>query len=129
MFPDPNQPNPGLRVLVIEDSPDYLHSSAWLIRMRGHEVRTAPDGHSGLAEAAAFQPKSVVLDIGLPDMSGLDVARALKQLPRPPFIVAVTGLQGEEMKQLSAEAGIDVYLVKPVDPEVLISTLLKARKG
>ena len=89
--------------------------------MAGHEVRTAHDGQGGLDAAVEFRPDVVVLDIGMPGLTGYDVARRLRATPgfRHTVLVAVTGWGQAEDRRRTAEAGFDHHLVKPVDPAVL----------
>ncbi len=105
------------RVLVVEDNADSAAALAELLRLWGHEVRVAHDGHAGVAEARAFAPDLVLLDIGLPGMDGYEVARALRADPAfaSTRLVALTGY-GQERDQLrSREAGIDRHVTKPID--------------
>jgi CheY-like chemotaxis protein len=115
----------GLRILIAEDNADCAVSMALLLRMYGHDVKIAADGPTALEKARTDKPDVVLLDIGLPGMSGYDVARQLSD-HRPcktPLLVAITGYGREEDERHSAEAGIDMHLVKPVDPERLRSIL------
>ena len=86
-------PGPARRVLVVDDQPDSTDSLALFLRLRGHEVHTASDGPGALEEFARCQPEVVFLDLGLPGMSGYDVARRLRAMPeaREVRLVAVTG--------------------------------------
>jgi CheY-like chemotaxis protein len=116
----PDQVRPGLRLLVVDDNVDAARSLARLLtRLHGQDVRVAHDGPSALAEAEAFRPEIILLDIGLPGMDGYEVARRLRCLPEfaRTFIVAMTGWGQEEDRRRSHEAGFDRHLVKPVDPE------------
>ena len=92
-----------------------------LAGLLGHEVRTAHDGTSALREAEAFSPDVVILDIGMPDMSGYDVARSLRLTPlgRKVLLVALTGWGQDRDRRLSMEAGFDQHLVKPIEGDVL----------
>jgi CheY-like chemotaxis protein len=96
-----------------------------LLQLQGLEVRTAADGPQALEAARAFQPDVVLLDIDLPGPDGWEVARHLKtECPgQPPFIVAVTGYGRREDRRKSAEAGIDLHLLKPADPRMLAELL------
>jgi CheY-like chemotaxis protein len=96
-----------------------------LLRLGGHEVQIAHDGHQALALAAATRPSIVLLDIGLPGMSGYEVARRLKQLPGMSGVrlVAITGYGQEKDRIASADAGFELHLTKPVDPDELIALL------
>jgi two-component system CheB/CheR fusion protein len=111
----------GRRVLVVDDNVDAAESAAVLLRLMGHEVETAHDGHSALQAVCTFRPEVVMLDIGLPGMSGYEVAKALRSQPQHAslMLVAVTGYGQEEDRRQSQEAGFDRHLVKPVDVAVL----------
>src|SRR5262249_53103945 len=87
----------------------------------GNEVRTVHDGPAALAEAPAFRPSVVFLDIGMPGMSGYEVARRLRRLPglEQALLVATTGYGQEEDRRQALEAGVHVHLVKPVDLDAL----------
>jgi CheY-like chemotaxis protein len=93
----------------------------------GHEVACALDGAQALAVAAELAPDAVVLDIGLPDMNGYEVARRLRATPRSPrLLVALTGWGAAEDRQLARAAGFDHHLTKPADPtrvQALLATL------
>jgi two-component system, OmpR family, response regulator len=111
----------GLRVLVVEDYPDTATSTALLLKLFGHEVDVAGDGPTALRAAAAFPPDVVLLDIGLPGMDGYEVARRLRGQPlaRRPFFIAVSGYRQPADRRREVEAGIDMHLLKPVDPDHL----------
>jgi CheY-like chemotaxis protein len=109
-----------LRVLVVEDDPDCASSTAMLLKATGHEAHVGADGPSGVRKARELAPDVVLLDLGLPGMSGYEVARRLRaDCEKPPFIIAMTGYGQEEAVRRSREAGIDLHLVKPVDPAAL----------
>jgi PAS domain S-box-containing protein len=109
------------RVLVVDDNVDAAESTAVLLRHLGHEVAVVHDGPQTLEAATTFQPEVVLLDIGLPGMSGYDVARMMRKEARQkrPLLAAVTGYGGEEGKRRSHEAGFDFLKMKPVDPAAL----------
>ena len=113
---------PGLRVLVVEDDPDTAQTWVWLLQALGHQAEAVPDGPAALQAMDAGPPDAILLDLGLPGMSGYEVARRLREhqdcLPRP-LIIAVTGLGDEAERLRSYEVGIDLHLVKPVRPEEL----------
>jgi two-component system CheB/CheR fusion protein len=123
--PAPRGPTPGarrrLRVLVTDDNTDNADSLALLLRLAGHEVRVAHDGPAALAEAHAYHPEAIVLDIGLPGMDGFEVARLLRRQPgtERALLVALTGFGHEEDRRRGREAGIDHYLIKPAPLEEL----------
>jgi CheY-like chemotaxis protein len=92
-----------------------------ILKLSGYDVHCVHDGPSALDAAHAYRPDVVVLDIGLPGMSGYEVAQRLREQPefkRTP-LVAVTGYGQDEDRRLSKEAGIDHHLTKPVDPSAL----------
>jgi len=108
-------------VLVIDDNQDSTTSMAMLLKLVGHEVSVAQDGGTGLREAERFLPQVVLLDIGLPDINGYEVARRLRQHPslQSATLIAMTGYGQPEDRQRSSEAGFHHHLVKPVDWETL----------
>jgi two-component system CheB/CheR fusion protein len=110
-----------LRVLVVED--DAVTARTWVRQLGslGHEVDVVGDGPAAVRAAEARPPDVVLLDLGLPGMSGYEVARRLRQLLADvrPLLIAVTGF-GEPTDRLhSYEVGIDLHLVKPVEVEEL----------
>jgi CheY-like chemotaxis protein len=110
-----------LRVLVVED--DAITARTWvrLLGLLGHAVEIAVDGPAALRAAQAHAPDVVLLDLGLPGMSGYEVASQLRELPGEPrpVLIAVTGF-GEPADRLhSYEVGIDLHLVKPVEVDEL----------
>jgi PAS domain S-box-containing protein len=119
---------PPRRVLVVDDQADSTDSLALFLRLRGHQVHTASDGPGALEEFARCQPEVVFLDLGLPGMSGYDVARRLRAMPeaRDVRLVAVTGYGTEADREQTRAAGFDVHLAKPVDPHA-VEALLTAR--
>ena len=106
---------------------------AILLGLEGHEVATAYDGATSIAEVLAFQPDLVLLDIGMPNMDGYDVARRIQTLPLSPrpFLVAVTGDATLDDTRRSAEAGFDLHIRKPVFPDVFegLAQLLQLSGG
>ena len=93
-------------------------SSRRTLQLKGHEVQTAYDGIEAVDVAARFKPDVVLLDIGLPRLSGYDVARRIRQLPggKSMILIAITGWGQEEDRRQSQQSGFDMHLVKPVDP-------------
>jgi CheY-like chemotaxis protein len=118
-------PSSRRRVLIVDDNTDAAHSLAMLMEVGGHEARLCYDGESALTEAQKFQPEVVLLDIGLPGLDGLEVARRLRAMnlaPRP-MLVALTGYGQNDDVRRSREAGFDHHLVKPTDPRTLMALL------
>ncbi|HEX8788598.1 MAG TPA: PAS domain-containing protein, partial [Telluria sp.] len=105
------------RVLVVDDNRDAAASMVALLQASGHEVREANDGPEALRLAFAYEPDVILLDIGMPGMNGLEVARELrKQYPHfSPRIIAVTGWGQEKDRMLTRDAGFDFHLTKPVN--------------
>jgi len=107
---------PRRRVLVVEDSIETAESFAELLRLAGHQVTAVRDGAAALEAALDLRPEVVFLDIGLPGMTGQEVASRLAGLPgQRPLLVAVTGYDQEEGRQQAGEALFDRFLLKPVD--------------
>ena len=109
------------RVLIVEDNKDGADSLAMLLKLMGHEVCIAYNGTEALDAATAIQPHVILLDIGLPGMSGHEVAKQLRQQSRfaTTQLIAMTGYGQEEDEQRSREAGFNHHLVKPVNLDVL----------
>jgi signal transduction histidine kinase len=119
---------PPLRLLIVDDNVDTATGLAAHLRESGaHEVRLAHSGEIGLATAAEFAPDLVLLDIGLPDIDGYEVARRLRADTRFKHVplVALTGYHGEADRVRARLAGFDEYLVKPV-PYQMLNTVLAA---
>jgi CheY-like chemotaxis protein len=110
-------PGAKARVLVVDDYPDSAEIASMLLTLYGHECRTAVNGLDALAQAAEFQPDIVILDIGLPDISGYEVARTLRARAgsRPLYLAAVTGWGQPEDRVRAFAAGFDQHVLKPAD--------------
>lgn len=120
---------PRLRVLVVEDNADAAEMLVILLRDDGDEVRLARDGVSALDEARNFQPQVVLCDLGLPGLSGFEVASRLREQPecRGTLLVALSGYGRDDDRRESQLAGFDHHLTKPVDPEVLAALIEQRR--
>jgi PAS domain S-box-containing protein len=116
---------PPRRILVVEDSRDVAESLSALLEDDGHQVRVAGTGAEALEVASAFQPEVMLVDIGLPDMSGHELALKLRDLPavRDAVLVAVTGYGQEGERQRSRAAGFDHHWIKPLTFENLSELL------
>jgi len=122
------KPRPGLSVLVVEDNPDCASSMAALLSLTGHDAAVAADGPAAVEKARETPPDVVLLNIGLPGIDGFEVARRLRAQPgKPPFIIAVSGYGQDEDRRRSAEAGVDIHLLKPADPAQLLGILGRFR--
>ena len=115
----------GRRILVVEDNEDTRRMMEAMLTLEGHDVRVAPDGAAAIAQAGEWQPDVVLMDIGLPDMIGYDVARRLRQskLDGHVKLVAITGYGQARDERRAYEAGFDLHLTKPVSPELLRNVL------
>ncbi|MBE7368706.1 hybrid sensor histidine kinase/response regulator [Ramlibacter pallidus] len=115
----------GMRILVVEDNEDGRQMLVALLQILGYEVDSAPDGAHALEVAGRFQPRIVLLDLGLPVMDGYEVCRRLREMPemRGAAIVALTGWGAEKDRARTAQAGFDAHLTKPVEPQTLQQTL------
>jgi CheY-like chemotaxis protein len=117
-----------LKVLIVEDNVDAADSLSLLLRLYGHDVQVARTGPTALELASAFQPKVVLLDIGLPGMDGYQVAQRLQENPELKDVVlcALTGYTPTESdRQRQQETGFDHYYVKPVDLTKLLELFKK----
>jgi PAS domain S-box-containing protein len=114
-----------LSVLVVDDNRDAAEMLAELIKILGHRAVAAFDGQSAMSLAIQLSPDVIMLDIGLPGLSGLEVAEKLRNLPetRSAYLVAVTGYGQQQDRELSAQAGFDAHLVKPLDQSDIASIL------
>ena len=121
-------PTGHLRVLLVEDNRDAADSLRMLLEFSGYKVTVAYSGAEGVKVAKEFRPDIIVCDIGLPGMDGFAVAKALRENPETAAarIIAVTGYGGEDDRQKALEAGFNTHLVKPVDPNKLLTNLGQA---
>jgi len=114
------------RVLIVDDDADSAELLVQLLEMRGHEVRSAGSASQAVAEVAVFVPEVAILDVGLPDMSGYELAQVLRNCEGMAEckLIAVTGYSGDSALARSKIAGFDLHLVKPVDLELLARSVL-----
>ena len=108
---------PNESILVVDDNPANLKLASILLRLRGYDVRTAPDAEQALKGLGCFRPRLILMDIQLPGMDGLELTRRLKAAPqtRDIVIIALTAyaMKGDEERALAA--GCDDYIAKPID--------------
>ncbi len=126
--PTTEQPATGrvpLKVLVVDDNRDAAESSAALLSLNDHQVRMAFDGEHAIEIASTFHPDVLLLDIGLPDMSGYQVAARIRGMPwaATAVLIAITGWGQDEDKRRAVEAGFDHHMTKPISGEALESVL------
>jgi CheY-like chemotaxis protein len=109
------------RILVVDDNHDSAVGLAMMLSIMGYETRTVHDGESAVTTAESFLPDVVLLDIGLPRLNGYEVAQRIREHAwgASMFLIAVTGWGQEEDRQRSSEVGMNVHMVKPVEPAVL----------
>jgi CheY-like chemotaxis protein len=115
----------ALRILIVDDHEDSAEMLSLLLSGKGHATRTALDGDTALAVAAAFQPHVGLLDLNLPGMSGYELAMQLRAMPELAHIrlVAVTGHGTAAHRAKARAAGFDEHLLKPVDLQVVDAVL------
>jgi PAS domain S-box-containing protein len=123
--PAPAAPGPDRSRQIVEDNDDARESLRLLLESLGHRVIEAGDGQRGLALALHHQPEVVLIDLGLPELDGYEVARALRSSPlgKTASLIAVTGYGQADDRRRSKDAGFDAHLVKPVSLGVLASLL------
>jgi CheY-like chemotaxis protein len=110
-----------LKVLVVDDNRDAAESCAALLSLDDHQVRMAFDGQHAIETASTFHPDVLLLDIGLPDMSGYQVAAKIRAMSwaATVVLVAVTGWGQDADKRRAVEAGFDHHMTKPISGEAL----------
>ena len=121
---DFDSPIAGKRVLLIEDNKGAREMLAHYLELENVVVRTAEDGITGIEAYKMFQPDICIVDIGLPDLNGFEVAKRIVEGDRQPeLLVALTGYGQEEDRRKVVEAGFDLHLVKPIQPAELVETI------
>jgi len=110
------------RVLVVEDDEEIAQVLLRSLRLEGYEARASADGRAALQEAEAFSPDLVVLDLGLPEIDGIDVARSLRQDGDVPILI-LTARDALDSRVEGLDAGADDYLVKPFERQELLARL------
>jgi DNA-binding response OmpR family regulator len=118
----------GRRILIVDDNRDAADSLSLLLGLEGYETQVAYAGRSALEAAHSFQPEVIVLDLGLPDLSGYDVARLIRQDAQlaQVVLIALTGWGQEEHRRRALEAGFDHHVTKPVDLDEFASLLKRS---
>jgi PAS domain S-box-containing protein len=116
------------RILIVDDDHDSAGSLAMLLELDGHETRTAFDGKTALAIVQDFDPETVILDLGLPDLDGRQVAERIRKRPagRRITLVALTGWAQQRDRESTLSAGFDLHLTKPVEYEQLRAVLSRS---
>jgi PAS domain S-box-containing protein len=119
-----------VRVLIVDDNIDAATSLSYVLGLAGYHTAIAHDGRRAIEAAETLRPAIVLLDIGLPGMSGHDVARQLRSAPwgKGLQLIAVTGWGHESDRAKSLDAGFDAHLTKPIDPELLLQHMARAAR-
>ncbi|MCA1934937.1 response regulator [Asticcacaulis sp.] len=114
-----------MKILIVEDNEALAQTTGWIIEMLGYDYRISLTPQAALTEGEAYAPDVVMMDIGLPGMSGYDLCREMRQKPAHAnaIFVAQTGWDEREHREQSAEAGFVHHLTKPVDLQTLESVL------
>jgi len=115
VFAHEGSPRLAKRVLIIDDNVDSAEALCMLLELEGHEVKTAHDGQSGLVLIEKTRPHVVLCDIGLPGMTGYQVAQAVRAHEHVPVMAAITGYGQASDARRAQSAGFDHHFVKPVD--------------
>lgn len=118
---------PARRVMIADDNKDAADALGMLLDLAAHEIRVAYSGRSALTLARTFRPDVAFIDIGMPDLSGYEVAQELRREPWGAGIclVALTGWGQDDDRQRAKDAGFDQHMTKPVDPEALERLLVE----
>ncbi|EEF21917.1 two-component sensor histidine kinase bacteria, putative [Ricinus communis] len=119
------------RVLLIDDDADTCTVTAEILGLSGCVVRRSSSGAQGIAEAYAFRPEVVLIDIGMPDIDGFTVATRIRSLPeiRQPILIAYTGYQCCTFRLAAERSGFDSMLQKPATIEALVGLIAALRTG
>jgi len=113
------------RILIVDDEPNILGTVAPLLRARGYEVYTAMDGRSAMEAVDRDKPDLIVLDLGLPDIDGVDVCRNIREVVSTPIVVlSARGAEGDKVRAL--DVGADDYVTKPFGAEELLARIRAA---
>jgi signal transduction histidine kinase/ActR/RegA family two-component response regulator len=119
----------AMKILIVDDNVDAAESLSLLLTDSGHNVRTAHGGREAVNAAKQFLPEAMVLDLGMPEMDGYAVARAVREDPAlaGTRLIALSGYGQPEDRRRTAEAGFEAHLIKPVEPDKLLAALVPSR--
>ena len=122
------------RILVVDDDPHIRDVISFALEKAGMTIETARDGGEALTSFRRQPPDMIILDIGMPDITGFEVARRVRLEPwgRDVYLIAVTGWGQKEDKALAIASGFDHHLTKPVDPdevEIVLQTFFRRQLG
>lgn len=116
--------SPGRSILIIEDHDDAREALRALLELEGHRVEAAASGPQGIDLVRRRKPDVALIDIGLPEVDGYEVARRIRALEGTcPYLIALTGYGQPDDVKRAHEAGFDAHLLKPVDPDALAGVL------
>lgn len=107
------------RILVVDDEPYICELLYDFLTGQGYAVRIATSGEEALGKIRQETPETILLDVRMPDMSGLDVLSAIRAMGNPVYVIMLTALQDEETHQQALQLGADAYVTKPFDLLVL----------
>ncbi len=126
-----SEPGKGLRILVADDERDQVATLAMILQDEGHEVREVYRGSEVLRMVRDFDPDVALIDIGMPGMTGYDVAREVRQIygKERPLLIAVTGWKQSSDRILAKLAGFDHHIAKPFETEALLKLISGASAG
>lgn len=126
MIPRTDRP---LTILVVDDQPDAADATAALLSFMGHKARAAYSGREALEVFREMNPRVVLMDLGMPEMSGFEAAARIRLMPEGPAatIIALTAWSHDGYRRQSREASIDYFMVKPAEPAVLHEMLSRVR--
>lgn len=113
----------GCRILIVDDNQDLSTVLSHVFEFHGYAVRTAADGLEALASAREFEPQAVLLDLGLPELDGFQVATRLRASGFTGTLIAMSGMNQRDVGERTVESGFDHHLTKPVDPRLILALL------
>jgi CheY-like chemotaxis protein len=121
---------PKRHILVVDDNRDGADSLAMMLRLAGNEVQTANDGAAAVHAAEHFRPEIILMDVGMPRLSGLDATRRIREQPwgKEIMVIALTGWAQDHDRERTREAGCDAHLVKPVKLDDLEKALADLKR-
>lgn len=124
------RPASSLRILVVDDNIDAAHTLAMLLELQGHQAQVEYDGSAALMHIKRYVPQVMILDIGLPDMDGYELAKRVRASAEAAgtALIALTGYGQSDDRARSSMAGFDYHLVKPVSAQELLTVLAEVEQ-
>jgi len=117
------------KILLCEDEPDIQRTLKNILKKRGYEVRTAKDGEEAINIAKKINPDAILLDIRMPKVDGLEVAREVRKCNTQTKIIFITAFQSPELSKEAAKYNISDYLVKPASPGKILKAVEDALRA